>query len=307
MGRRSTKAPRTATIVKKYAELEEIVSAFASGTIPLLLIVGRPGLGKSQAIRRAIRTQEALVVKGRKSALDFYIDLYRHKDTPVILDDAEDLMGQRLCREYVKALTETDRFKRLDYGTRTKILRNESVPTFFHTTSHVAVITNQWTNCDPVFDALESRAEFIYFDPDWAEVYREVGKWFWDQEIFDYVRERMDVLKQPDVRLFVKAFNRKTGRLSRLDWRKLIDAHVDDEVGLVVRNLLKDKSYRTQEARIEAFRKATEKDRATFFRRRSQINKHRPSRKPRRILLKRTSPPSVERPADAPVQQIEEA
>jgi len=301
MPRRSNKPPKTADPVTKYNELEELLSAFASGDIPLLVVVGRSGLGKSRSIRRAIGTKEALVIKGRKSALDFYLDLYAHKDKPVILDDAEDLMGQRLCRDYVKALTETEDFRRLDYGTRTRILAEEDVPPFFWTKSNVAVITNHWTETDPIFVALESRAEFIYFDPDWAEVYREVGKWFWDQEIFDYVGERLDSLREPDVRLYLKAYNRKKAGLSKLGWRRLIDAHVDDKYGLAVRRLLDDKSHPSNTARAEAFIKETEADRATFYRRLKQIKRYRPGKKPRRIVLKTKSPPQMDRPTDGKV------
>ena len=208
MGRNSHRPPKGATVEKTYDGLEELLRAFAGGSIPLLVIVGRSGLIKSRRVREAVKGQNVLVVRGRKSALDFYTDLYAFKDLPVILDDANDLMSQSLCREYVNALTETDQYKRLDYGTKTKILEEEGVPKFFWTTSPVCLIANQWNSHDPIFRALESRAEFIFFAPDWSEVYREVGKWFWDQEIYDYVWERLDVLKEPDVRLFVKAFNR---------------------------------------------------------------------------------------------------
>ena len=126
-------------------------------------------------MREALKELKVLIIKGRKSPLDFYTDLYSCKDLPVVLDDPNDLMSQRLCREYVKALTETDKYKRLDYGTKTKILEQEGVPNFFWTTSPVCIITNQWNASDPICQALESRAEFVYFDPDWSEVYREVG------------------------------------------------------------------------------------------------------------------------------------
>ncbi len=298
MGRHCYRPPEGAIIEKTYDGFEELLGAFAAGGIPLLVAVGRPGLGKSRRLRRAVANQRTLVVRGRKSALDFYTDLYGCKDLPVILDDANDLMSQRLCRDYVCALTETERYKRLDYGTKTKILAEEAVPKFFWTASPVCLIANHWNVNDPIFQALESRAEFVYFDPDWAEVYREVGTWFWDQLIYDYVWERLDALREPDVRLFIKAYNRKKAGLARMTWQKVIDAQVDDEIGLVVRRLIDDDSFSSNVARAAAFIEITKADRATFYRRLRQIRRYRPAAKPARIVLGRTEPPKEQRPDD---------
>lgn len=294
--------PEGAIVVKTYKEAKELLRAFAGGLIQLLVIVARPGLAKSRLARQAvdgIENRRPLIIRLRKSALDFYTDLYAAKDQPVILDDDDDLMSDRLCREYIKALTETDTYKRLDWGTKTKILQDEGVPKRFWTTSTVCLITNHWNSCDPIFQALESRAEFIYFDPDWVEVYREVGTWFWDQEIYDYVWEHIQQLKEPDMRLFVKAYNRKQAGLITMGWRRLVDEYVDDSLGLVVRRLLEDTSYASNDARAEAFCAETERHRATFYRRLAQIKRYRPQAKPSRIILKHTDRPVERRPRDA--------
>ena len=296
--------PDGATVVTTYRGLKELLHAFAAGLISLLAIVARPGLSKSQLARQAVnrvKDRRPLIIKLRKSALDFYTDLHAARDQPVILDDDDDLMSDRLCREYIKALTETEKYKRLEWGTKTKILAEEGVPKHFWTSSAVCLIANHWSSRDPICQALESRAEFVYFDPDWSEVYCEVGEWFWDQEIYDYVCDRLDMLKPPDMRLFVKAYNRKKAGLVTMDWRKLIDEHVDDGLGLVVRRLLDEKKYESNEARAEAFRKETKAHRATFYRRLAQIKRYRPRVKPERIILKRTVPPDEARPADGVV------
>ncbi len=296
-----TSPPAGATVVTTYKGMNELVRAFAAGHIPLLVIIARPGLGKSRLVQQAVKGQKALIIKLRKSGLDFYTDLYAAKDLPVVLDDADNLMSQPLCREYVKALTETDKYKRLAYGTKTKILEEEKVPKFFFTTSPVCLIANHWNSRDPIFQALQSRAEFVYFDPDWAEVYREVGSWFWDQEIFDYVRDRVRDLKDPDMRLFVKAYNRKKARLATMNWRTLIDDYVDDALGLEVRRLMDDPSFKSNTDRAQAFTASTKANRATFYRRLAQIRRYRPHAMPDRIILEHTAPPEEPRPDDGKV------
>ena len=298
MGRRSRQLPQNATCIKTYAEFQELIAHFALLHFDLLAIVGRPGLSKSKSLKVATEGLNPLVIKGRKSAIDLYTDLYHHQDKPVILDDADNLIGDRLCREYVKALTETDKYKRLDWGTKTKLLLKEGVPSFFHTESKVCIIANFWNTKDPLLNSLESRAEFIAFDPGWIEVYRQVSTWFWDQEIFDYVGDRLGVLREPDCRLFVKAYNRKTAGMKRLTWQALIDAYVDDTLGLHVRKLLADRRYKTNNSRAEAFKQETGADRSTFYRRMADLKRYVPEEPTPRIKLQYTQPPEEERPAD---------
>lgn len=293
--------PKGATVVRTYEALRELLVAFAAGHIPLLVIIARPGLGKSRLVQQAVKGKKALIIKLRKSGLDFYTDLYGAKDVPVVLDDADNLLGQPLCREYVKALTETDKYKRLAYGTKTKILEEEGVPKSFYTTSSVCLIANRWNSRDAIFHALESRAEFIYFDPDWSEVYREVGAWFWDQQIYDHVGDRLGDLKEPDMRLFVKAYNRKKAGLSTMDWRKLIDDYMDDALGLEVRRLMDDTTFKSNTDRAQTFTDKTGANRATFYRRLAQIRRYRPQVLHDRIILEHSAPPVEARPDDGKV------
>lgn len=298
MSRKSIESakPTASTTITKYIEFQELISKFVRGHFPLLAIVGRPGLSKSQTLKAAIGDRQCLIVKGRKSPIDFYEDVFVHLDEPIILDDADNLMSQRLCREYVKALTETDTYKRLDYGTKTPLL---TAPKFFHTQSPVCIITNSWNSKDSVMEAIESRAEFVFFEPNWSEVYGQSAKWFWDQEIFDYVHERLSILKQPDCRIFVKAYNRKKAKMKNLHWQRLIDDHCDDEKGLVIRQLLDDDTYSSNTARAEEFCTTTGADRATFYRRLKDIRRYRPKLPVRRLTLRNTEPPHQDRPADA--------
>ena len=234
--------PAKAQKVTRYAELKELYEAYAVGKINLLVVQGAPGLGKGKGLKAALEGKGGLYVKGYRTPLKFHLELYRHKDKPVAIDDADDFLNTKKLREQVKHLTETDPYKKIDYGSTTKILVQMGVPSFFFTTSSCAIICNTWDSDDPICWGIESRAEFIHFTPSWAEVYNEIGKWFWDQEIYDYLWERLPSLREPDMRLVVRAWDRKKGGLKEMPWQQVIDAHVDDKHNLLLRELLSEAS-----------------------------------------------------------------
>ena len=64
MGRHSKHRPEGATVEKTYQRLEDLLRAFAGGSIPLLAILGRPGLVKSRRVRDAVKGRDVLVVRG---------------------------------------------------------------------------------------------------------------------------------------------------------------------------------------------------------------------------------------------------
>lgn len=230
--------PEKAQRVNRYAQLRELYEGYATGKVNLVVVLGPPGVGKGQGLKAALEGKGGLYVKGYRTPLKFHMELFHHKDMPVAIDDADSFLSDRKLREAIKHLTETDQYKKIDYGSTTKLLKDEGVPGYFYTTSGCAIVCNSWDSDDPICAAIESRAEFIHFTPDWDEVYKAVGEWFWDQEIYDYLWERLPLLKQPDMRLVVRAWDRKKGGLKEMPWQGVIDAHVDDQHNLLLRTLL---------------------------------------------------------------------
>lgn len=292
---KSSKKPKEAQTIQTYKELEALISGFVKGHFSLLAIVGRPGLSKSYSIREAMGAnpdKSCLLVKGRMTPIVFYENVYLYKDKPIILDDCDSLMSDKLCRNYVKNLTETDEYRRLDWKTRTIV----EAPNYFYTKSPVCVITNEWSNSDPIYQALASRAEFIWFDPTWEEVYKETAKWFWDQEIFDYFYENMPFLKRPDLRLFIKAYRRKVAKLKNLPWEGIIDAHHLDPTSKEVAKLMRKKGNELE--KIAEFVKKTGKSKNTWYRRKAELETFHPTNQFKRLVLKNSQPPKMLRPAD---------
>ena len=117
MGRKATRnQPETATRLGTFAEQREVLEAFAKGSFSLLVLKGRPGITKSRHVRKAINGTGAGYIKGFHTKLDYYELLYQYQDKPIVLDDANRLLEDKDTREMTRDLTETDTYKKLEYG-----------------------------------------------------------------------------------------------------------------------------------------------------------------------------------------------
>ncbi len=85
---RSGEPPPGALIVRTYGELDQFVEAFAEGLLNLLLIIGRPGVQKSRAVKAAVG-RRACWIDGSATAFGLYGQLYQYRDRPVVIDDVD--------------------------------------------------------------------------------------------------------------------------------------------------------------------------------------------------------------------------
>ena len=129
---------------------------------------------------------------GQLTPAQFYIDGFRHRGQPIILDDAEHLLDNKIGAKLVSALGETSRVKYLSYGTTSRVLGE--VPDSFSTTSPLCIIANRVT----AHEDIQSRATILFHDPTNLEIHRAVARWYWDQEIHDWFGAHLNRLKPID-------------------------------------------------------------------------------------------------------------
>lgn len=339
--------PQSAHIVRDYDTMKKIAKAFAAGQVKLLILLGAPGKGKGQIVKRAMQDQlptsdgqflqvllqsfenilarlapdappqppppnlgPGLYVKGYISPIKFHIDVYKHRDAPICIDDADDFFGNAQLRERTKHLSETDTYKLQAHSTLSKELIAHEVPQEFWTTSPVCIIRNVWDCSDPINQAIESRGNCIVFDPMWDEVYAYIGEWFWDQEVFDYLLEKIPLLREPDIRIVTKAYDLKKAEIPGLHWKSAIDQHVADPSHILMAEFLGKNvaDFGGEEQRIDAWIAAVKaKDpqaaasRPTWHRYKKEVENALAAPRPARIILERNSPSEEFRPSDSPI------
>ena len=102
--------PREAIRIRTYRDLEAFLRGFAQGHLNLLILLGGPGLGKSQKMRQAVGSTVCWL-EGNASAFGIYRQLWEHRHQPVVLDDLDSLYADRDGVRLLKCLAQTDPVK----------------------------------------------------------------------------------------------------------------------------------------------------------------------------------------------------
>jgi hypothetical protein len=258
--------------VTTYALFGQYLRKFAEGELGLLLVLGRPGTGKTFHARAAVEgapaatseSAEALYVEGHVQPFGLYQKLWEFRDRPVVLDDVDRLYADAGCVRLLKPLCGAAKTKRLSWlsnATRDRA----ALPDAFTTTSNVALVANDWRTCNANVRALEDRAIIIAFDPPNEEVHRKAGEWFTDGEVYEFVARWLAWIPTLSLRFYEKGGRLRGAGFS--DWREsLLQMMLPDVHMAAVAALQCDASLRTEDQRVACFVARTGRSRATYFR-----------------------------------------
>jgi hypothetical protein len=279
--------PSHAVHLTTFAELEPYVRAFGEGHLNLLMIFGPPGVGKSRSVRQALGSQVCWI-GGQATPFGIYLQAYEHRNKPIVLDDVDGLYADRLGIRLLKALGQTERTKTLSWQTAAPTLERSGIPRQFTTTSRVALVGNDWKTLNADVAALEDRGHLLLFEPSPLEVHRQAARWFWDQEIFDFIADQLHLMTQHSLRMYRHAWELK---LAGLDWRQGVLSRCLTGVALAVAKLKANPRFASEAERVRAFVRSGAGCRASYFRHAQKLG---PAVRPPKILLTETSPPQDE-------------
>ena len=267
---RSPEVPPGAVAIRTYYELNQEAEAFFGDHYSELVIIGRPGIGKSEAFRTHCmeHPDQCHYLEGKITPLACFMEAYEHRHKLIVLDDAEGLWqqgddGKRLLRQ----LTETRLYKELKWNTTTSVLKNEKVPRSFHTTSRVAIIMNRFVaegKNGNFYDAIRDRGHLFYFDPTVLDVHTYAASWFHDQEIHDHVGQHLDVVKNLSNRTYNALAEKKS---AGHDWKAyFLERWCYDGIITAVQSLEADRRFPSIEAKVVEFTRLNLGSRMTYFR-----------------------------------------
>src|SRR5580704_13701724 len=125
---RPRKRPRNLAVLRRYDELTPYVQAFAQAKLNLLFFIGEAGLQKSRQLRQAVGFC-GLWLEGHVTPFRAYLELYRHRNELVVIDDADGLTADRDGVRLLKCLCQTEVRKTVSWHSSTPRLEQEGVPT----------------------------------------------------------------------------------------------------------------------------------------------------------------------------------
>ena len=246
--------------VTRYQQLERFVRAFADGHLNLLIVLGQPGLAKSQTVRRVV--PDACWIEGNATAFGVYTAAWHHRDRMMVLDDVDSLYAERNAVRLLKCLCQSDPVKRVAWQSASTALDKQGVPRAFETSSRVIIIANEWKTLNRNVAAVQDRGHVIRFEPTAAEIHREVGDWFGDREIYDWFGRHLSLVVNPSMRQYVRAAELKA---AGLDWRQMVLQEALPEKTSLVAELKADERLRTEADRVREFVRRGGGCRATYF------------------------------------------
>ena len=283
-------SPKHAIKVDTYEELSRFASAFAAGHLNLFILVGRAGVAKSQTIRRLVG-ESVCWIESNATAYGIYGKLYRHRDEPVVIDDVDALYRDRSAVRLLKCLCQTDPVKNVAWHTAAAG-DSAGVPREFQTTSQVCIIANDWKTLDANTAAVEDRGHLVIFEPSAAEIHREVAKWFWDQQVYDWFAAHLHLIPDLSMRHYVRAFEL---RRSGLDFVKVLLSDSIPEKALLVARLKADPRFQEERERVAEFTRLGGGGQTTWYKWSKRISP--PQDLPDMKATLTASPPPVARAA----------
>jgi len=273
------KRPEGAGVLTTYEDLVRKAKLFAAGKYNLLIVAGSAGLSKSTIFKAALEEEVGknyCFVEANASAWGAYCKLWRHRNQPVLFDDADPLNETPAGRRLLKQIGQTCQWKQPSWDSKATQGERAPAPPEFHTSSKVCVVTNQWAfnEGNAHSTAVEDRGQCYLFSPTALEVHKYSGSWFWDQCIYDFIARHLPYLRRPSCRLYFKTWQeREAGE----DWQKYVLEHLfgegDPEFRII--QLLNDSGFSSNNMRAKKFTDEGHGSRATFYRHLADLEERR--------------------------------
>lgn len=262
--------PQPGLAIKTYDELSRYIKAFGAGHLNLLIVLGDPGLAKSQTVRQTLGSN-ACWIEGNASAFGMYRALWENRNRLVVLDDVDTLYADRSAVRLLKCLCQTDEEKRLAWHTASTVMDRDGIPRKFTTRSRVVIIANEWKTLDRNVAAIQDRGHVIRFEPSTDEVHRRVAEWFDDQEILQWFGDHLHLVHPPSMRHYVRAAELKR---AGLEWETVLMSNTFPKKALLVARLKADGKFSNEKERVRAFVQTGAGCRATYFNHAKKLRRH---------------------------------
>lgn len=247
-----------------FAELRKLRDQFFAGHYRLLILLGVPGRSKSWEFEQwcYAHPDKCWYIRGHENPKAFYSGCYEHQHYDIVLDDVEVLWRKQEGRVHIRALSEHTPLRTMQRDIDREMKRR-GIPKQFTTTSNICLICNKLKMADhDEWEAVADRGHVVLFKPNNEEIHRNAARWFWDQEIFTWVGERLchcGFRKPFGARIYTTLWGWKKGGQQ---WQRKAEKLLDKDFAVFLKAM---KQNSKPADRVSAFIKATGRDERTYY------------------------------------------
>ena len=272
---------------KSYTEIDSYVDMVAFGISNGCIIEGKGGVGKTWRVLNRLNTKgkDFAFFNSYTTPLAFYSFLYKNKDRDVlVIDDVAKLFTDNTLLNFLKnALWDSVNEKRIvNYGTSKPISDDEVgvIPRMFELNAKIIIIANYINQKNPDVKAVLSRVNHCRVEikkDELIKILEQVAKKNYDglseierMEVFNYLKRKSDeTLIDLNIRTLIRAFQfKRFSKQVKNDelWTVLLSKNLKvDDRAEIVKTLVADKSFASEEDRAKKFEDLTGLGRATYF------------------------------------------
>jgi hypothetical protein len=174
--------------IETYRRFYNYVLAWQAREIDSLVVLGKPGLGKTWAAKRVLANTPHHWFSARQTPLQIYREICDRPDSPVVFDDVSSLLTDNNIVDMLKNLCENEGVKTLRWGSTTAKL--EDRPTSFQCMSPVLILLNRMPARNPDVTAVLDRCHHFEFEPTKPQIIGYMREYFpGDAAIIDMLEE----------------------------------------------------------------------------------------------------------------------
>ena len=140
----------------------------------------------------------------------------------------------------LKCLCQTEEEKAVAWHSDARSLERQGIPSEFTTKSRVVIISNDWQTLNKNVAALQDRGHVLLFQPSAAEVHEQAGRWFDDEEIYQWFATNLHRVREPSLRHYVRA---KELKAAGMDWTEVLAAEDENPRARLAAELLASAAY----------------------------------------------------------------
>jgi len=256
--------------VTTYSELYDYFKAYDSGDFSFLLIEARGGVGKSYHAQHVLTDSHTTYFQGHVTPYSLFLTTSNNNTDNLLFDDVDTLLDNPTNIQLLKQICDTTDTKMVKWQTtRGGKEDNKS----FTSKNNALILTNRIQDGNKHLQALKTRAVHLRFEPTNQQVLTELGKFFDDKDILDYIQNQDLPKATLNFRVAVKA---KQIKQAGLDWKRYVDETLNKyapEPHLVAQELYEraenDEDFTKGDA-VEAYKTRTGRSRKSFY---NDVNK----------------------------------